>query len=124
MEDLKKDDLAAEMYANDPDDFTDKTEKILTLMLQAGLRKRNGNFDEAIPLWKKALELGSIEAGIQLAKVCEHKLKDIPQAIHYAQASRILADTISNKNSKEKYLQEINHRLNRLSSKLYDGDHH
>lgn len=124
MEDLKKDDLAAEMYANDPDDFTDKTEKILTLMLQAGLRKRNGNFDEAIPLWKKALGLGSIEAGIQLAMVYEHKLKDIPQAIHYAQASRILADTITVKDSKEKFLQGINHRLNRLSGKLYDGDHH
>ncbi len=124
MEDLKKNNLAAEMYANDPDDFTDQEEKILTLMLQAGLHKRNGNFDEVIPLWKKALGLGSIEAGIQLAMFCEHKLKDIPQAIHYTQSSRLLVGRITVKYSKEKYLQEINHRLNRLSGKLYDGDHH
>lgn len=113
MEELKKGELAAEMYANDPDDFTDKEEKILTLMLQAGLHKRNGNFDDAIPLWKKALELGSIEAGIQLSMFYEHKLKDIPQAMHYAQLSKRLGVSIN-----YGHLMEIDHRLHRLYNKL------
>ena len=63
------------MYANDPDDFENKEEKILSLLLQANLYKREKVFDKALPSWEKALKLGSYDAGIQLAMYYEHILR-------------------------------------------------
>ncbi len=117
MEDLHKSKFAEQMYANNPDDFENKEEKILSLLLQANLYKREKVFYKALPLWEKALKLGSYEAGIQLAMYYEHHIKDIPQAIHHAQASKDILDLIENKKLKEKMLKEIDHRMKRLISK-------
>jgi uncharacterized protein YprB with RNaseH-like and TPR domain len=121
MEDLQKNHIVEQMYANDPDEFTNMEEKILTLMLQANLHKRNRDFNKAIPIWEEALELGSFRAGIQLAMFYEHQLNKISQAIYFTQESKRLIDSTEKTHLKEKLLCEINHRLNRLFSKLPGG---
>jgi uncharacterized protein YprB with RNaseH-like and TPR domain len=120
MEDLHKNQLAEQMYANDPDDFENKEEKILSLLLQANLYKREKVFDKALPSWEKALKLGSYDAGIQLAMYYEHYIKDIPQALKYAQESKEIILLLVNKQSRERLLEEIDHRLDRLINKSYN----
>lgn len=83
------------------------------LALQAKKRKE---WDTATRLWKDVLEFGvrnmKIEACIELAKIYEHKIKDIEQAIVYTKKA-IQYSALLNLNLKE----EIEKRMNRLLRK-------
>nr|WP_255654430.1 ribonuclease H-like domain-containing protein [Cohnella sp. REN36] len=59
--------------------------------------KRLGRLDEAASLWLRAAEaaersaLPSVEAHVELAMLYEHRLKDLPQALRYAERALELA---------------------------------
>ena len=114
MESLNRDVIAEELYASDC--FLSSSEEDLTLSLlsRARIHKRNRNYPEALPLWHQVYSLGSIEAGLELAKYYEHIAKDYQQAIVIT--TQLLKQTKSQTHNKVEQRQ-LDHRLNRLLKK-------
>jgi len=81
----------------------------------ANLFKKNRQYSQAIPYWYKAAEMNSIEALIELAKVNEHIMKSYSIAINCCkQALLNEVDSIY----KSTLIQNLDHRLDRLESKV------
>jgi uncharacterized protein YprB with RNaseH-like and TPR domain len=84
----------------------------------AVLQKRRGDFDEAVRLWEKAAAEGHIYAHIEMAKYYEHKRRDVKSAIQWTRSAlehvqqADLAPYV-----RKHWLDEINHRLERLERK-------
>jgi uncharacterized protein YprB with RNaseH-like and TPR domain len=91
---------------------------IQTLSRFASLYRRQGNWDGAIYLWKKAAEQQQIEAYIELAKYYEHNQRDYIEAIKWTQNALELAlKTEINPFERRNLMVELNKRLERLSNK-------
>ena len=52
-------------------------------MDQAGIHKKQGNFDEAIVLWQKAVAFDRLDACEELAKYEEHQQRDYLKAMDW-----------------------------------------
>ncbi|MBD3404313.1 hypothetical protein GF420_15595 [candidate division GN15 bacterium] len=68
--------------------ITETSEKLAgdALLYHSLMLKRSGQMEEAVELWESLLETDSREAytaAIELAKYCEHRLKDCPRALAY-----------------------------------------
>jgi uncharacterized protein YprB with RNaseH-like and TPR domain len=86
--------------------------------------KKHKNWAEAARLWKSIADRGSLKSKliscIELAKIYEHRLKDIDQAIVFAEKALELYGKTSGKekekiNIKEEELEKRLERLNRKS---------
>jgi tetratricopeptide (TPR) repeat protein len=91
---------------------------VQTLSRFASLYRRQGNWDGAIYLWKKAAEQQQIEAYIDLAKYYEHNQRDYNEAIKWTQNALDLAlKTEINPFERRILMMELNKRRERLSNK-------
>ncbi|MBT2707858.1 ribonuclease H-like domain-containing protein [Pseudomonas sp. ISL-84] len=89
--------------------------------------KKHKNWTEAARLWKGTAESGSLKSKliscIELAKIYEHRLKDIDQAIIYAERALELYADLSEKHTERISMkeEEIKKRLERLNRKVPNG---
>jgi hypothetical protein len=82
------------------------------------IHKRQGNLEAAIRLWRKAASRGELYAFVELAKVYEHRLGDIPAALEWTQAAIHLArSSFLTPIQRSRWLPELEHRLARLKRK-------
>ena len=82
------------------------------------LQKRRGDFEQAIRLWEKAAAEGHIYAHIEMAKYCEHKLRNIKSAIRWTRSALDHLQQADLPAYIRKHWQvEIAHRLSRLEKK-------
>ncbi len=96
--------------------------------------KKKGELHTAVQLWKESLQdsdaspAAAIEARVQLAMTYEHRLKDIPLALHYAEqakelALRRLSLARGRDSGKQRaQLNEITKRIDRLRRKAASQD--
>lgn len=83
------------------------------------LFKKQGNFPQAIELWEQAAQNQQIYAHVELAKYCEHTLKDIPKASRWTEtAIGILSDAAYSPIEKARWLPDLEYRQDRLHRKL------
>jgi len=85
----------------------------------ARIYKEAGDFDNAQVFWIEAAFLNDPNACIELAKLNEHFLKKIPEAIQWTLAADLAVDRGNIRNEeKMKLKSELIHRLNRLERKM------
>ena len=84
------------------------------------LQRRRGDLQAAMKLWEKAASDGHVYAHVELAKYHEHRLGDPSTAIGWTKAARQLVqkDESMPVYMRQHWLDEINHRLDRLENKL------
>ncbi len=82
------------------------------------LEKRRNNLEVSIELWQEATKNNEIYAFEELAKVFEHRLKDIAQAIYWTESGLNLLLSLENDPFQRRYWEaQLQHRLERLRRK-------
>jgi len=81
----------------------------------ASIHKKNNDYQLALPLWKKCADMDDIQAKIELAMHYEHRKSDFQEAIHWTLSAQ--SSTSQSSLLKNKYKNELIHRLNRLKQK-------
>lgn len=84
----------------------------------SSLQKRRGDMNEAVRLWEEAAKQGHIYAHVEMAKHCEHRLRDYKSALAWTDSALELVKT----SDLPKYVQnhwkdELAHRRERLKQK-------
>jgi uncharacterized protein YprB with RNaseH-like and TPR domain len=117
-EDLGYFDLADQSYMTCIGLEQPAEQRVKAILCLAALRKRRGDFSNALPLWEQAAGEGCIDAFIELAKYYEHRARDIQAALYWARKAHELISTPRFPSLLSNLWQaEINHRLERLSKK-------
>lgn len=109
--------LAASLYAEGIKSGLPVELELSAIMRFAEFCKRKNNYDEAIILWKKAVNLGSIDACVELAKYYEHHCGDVSLASHYTETALTFLPSVP-LFSIRKQRTEIIHRQGRLLKKM------
>jgi len=104
-------------------DLTDE-ESLEVLKLCSYTYKRRGNWQQAETAWRDIISLSSefiLYPYEELAKYFEHQLKDYSKAIKIVEdaLTRLKKDNYNPEN-KRKWIQELNHRLERIKRKIND----
>jgi uncharacterized protein len=82
------------------------------------LHKKRQDIEAACKLWESAAQAEHIYAHIELAKVCEHQIKDYETAIRWTQAAiDIVGQPKFPVYERQQILPELEHRLERLEGK-------
>jgi hypothetical protein len=85
------------------------------------IHKRKNNLSLAIELLEKAVFYQSLPACIELAKIYEHRLRNIPKAIQWTNSAIQMLGNIQMPASERKELEtELDHRLTRLKKKTME----
>ncbi len=119
QEDLHQWDVAAQLYerglqTNLPEaDFWQAIKRLSTL------QKRRGDLQTALRLWQQAAENNHPFALLELAKHAEHRQKDYPAALAYAQKAQALlaADSSLPSYARQHWQTELQKRISRLLQK-------
>ena len=98
-----------------PEEFFYKTMERYAL-----LHRRNGDWEKASQLWKKAAERGQVFACIELAKYFEHRERNYMEALQWAKKALELLEM-------DRYFlgsggtlgREIEQRIGRLVQRVY-----
>ncbi|MBN1665118.1 MAG: ribonuclease H-like domain-containing protein [Deltaproteobacteria bacterium] len=87
-----------------------------SLKLLSLIHKRAGRWAEAVAVWETMLEHdpGDVFALTELAKWCEHRLRDVHRAEHFVSTALACVETQKGRNS-------LVHRSNRLQKRLHDN---
>jgi uncharacterized protein YprB with RNaseH-like and TPR domain len=89
-----------------------------TLERFAHLRRKQGQLDQAVMLWAKAVEHGHLESCVELAKHFEHSRKDFHTALVWIQKGQELLKTLRlPKYQVQIWVQEFEHRRQRVTAK-------
>ncbi len=117
-EDLRRWDTAARLYerglemALEEDDFWEAVRRLSVL------QKRRGNLEQAVGWWEQAAAQGHIYAHVELAKFYEHRRRDIPAALSWAQSA---LDKLASSNIapyvRAHWQADLERRLARLTGK-------
>jgi TPR repeat protein len=79
------------------------------------IKKRGGDYESAVALWKQAAEQGHIYAFVELAKYFEHRTADYNEAIRWTQAAlQIVSAPTTPFYLRQQWQAELDHRLERL----------
>jgi uncharacterized protein YprB with RNaseH-like and TPR domain len=114
-EDLGQEQEADQLYRRSlehglPDDQLWETVQRLSLM-----KKRSGDYESAVALWKQAAAQGQIYAFVELAKYFEHRTADYNEAMRWAQAAlQIVIAPTTPFYLRQQWQAELEHRLARL----------
>lgn len=85
----------------------------------AAIRRRQGDYQAAVTLWRAAAERGYIYAHVELAKFYEHQHRDFAQAAHWTRlALQLLGGPGCSRSLRLKWQAELKHRLARLERKV------
>jgi hypothetical protein len=115
FEDLGQDEDAAALYRRSlegslPDDQLWETVQRLSL-----LKKRNGDYESALSLWRQAAGQGQLYAHVELAKYYEHHASNYAEALQWTQAAlQIITAPSCPFYVREQWRAELEHRQSRL----------
>ena len=117
-EDLRQWDLAARLLEHGLTHDLTEADFGSALERLSHLQKRRGDLGEAVRLWEQAAQQGHIYAHVELAKHCEHRLRDYDSAMQWVASALELVKT----SELPKYIQkhwkdELAHRNARLKKK-------
>lgn len=118
-EDLGRLDEAVTLYREGlgrplPDDLWDETVYQLSF-----IHKRRGEWEPAMALWRVAAKRGGVYACVELAKVCEHELRDYDNALAWTQrALEVVRAPNFSRVERATWQAELEHRQKRLRAKL------
>ncbi len=125
FEDLGDHETAISLYIHGLEHIDTKNELIpkdiliRSILRLAQIYKRQGDDETASKLWEEAAHFKDIEAYEELAKLHEHRLKNIDQAIKWTdEAIYTLSDPKFNSYEVKYWLPRIKHRSARLQQKL------
>jgi len=117
-EDLGHWDEAARLFERGLELGLDESDFGVTVKRLSILQKKRGDVDQALRLWEAAAGKGHVYAHIEMAKYFEHKARDVKAAIKWAKsARRHVEDTDLPAYIRKHWLDEIDHRLERLERK-------
>ncbi len=77
--------MAFRLYEHSLDQGLPRHIFIQTLQRFAMLHKRQQQWEQALELWKKAVEYDQVDAGVELAKYYEHRQCDYVEALYWTQ---------------------------------------
>lgn len=103
--------LATMLYTIGSDKGQSDSVRLQALLARASQLKREDRSLEALPLWQEATRLGSAFACEELAKVYEHRLKDLPAALRFTEMGLSLLEAEA-----QKQRWDLLHRKTRLLS--------
>lgn len=84
----------------------------------AGLFRRRGDYEAALPLWEQAAADGQVYALVEIAKYYEHRARQVPRAIEYTQrAITLLSAGNTSDFERSRWEPLLAHRLARLEGK-------
>ncbi len=113
--DQKQMDHAIELYENGLKHDLPQDIVLDALMRFAAIYKRQNEMEKALPLWERAVELGSIDACEELAKYYEHQCKEYETAMKWVNEGFSCAKKAKlSKYHQQKRDGELQHRLERL----------
>ncbi|UCD41538.1 MAG: ribonuclease H-like domain-containing protein, partial [Chloroflexota bacterium] len=117
-EDMGEIDAAAECFAQGLEYNLPTNIRKQAVFRWSIMEKRRSNYDQSIQLWRNAAENQEIYAYEELAKVYEHKLKDLSQALYWTElAISILDSSVFPRLERNLWMHKFEHRLNRLQRK-------
>jgi uncharacterized protein YprB with RNaseH-like and TPR domain len=124
FEDLGKWDLAAQLYERGLQEHLPEGDFSQAVQRLAFLQRRRGDLAAALTLWEQAAALGHIYAHVELAKHFEHRQRDPATAMQWALRARELAQKDDSLPAyiRKHWLEEVNHRLERLEKKSKKGN--
>jgi len=117
MESLDREVIAEQLYASEHILASTDQGLMLSLLSRAHIFKRNKKWEDAVPLWQQACDLGSEEAALELAKYYEHIAKDYAKALETTNG--LLQQVRSNDAElvNKEIITQLEHRQNRLLKK-------
>jgi uncharacterized protein YprB with RNaseH-like and TPR domain len=116
-EDLDHWDEAARLFERGLESGLDESDFGVAVRRLSILQKKRGDIVQAIQLWEQAAKQGHIYAHIELAKYFEHKKRDPQAALQWAKSARMEAERAEPAYVRKHWLEEIDHRLERLERK-------
>lgn len=102
----------------------DLPEELLSEVVKrlAYIRKRRGEYQEAIALWVEAANQKKVYAHLELAKYFEHYTRDYEEAARWTIAALELVTSLDFPSvARQEWLADLEHRLSRLHRKLGRG---
>lgn len=119
FEDLGKWDQASQLYERGLQESLPEADFGQAVRRLSTLQRRRGDLEAALALWEKAANDGHIYAHIELAKHHEHRQRDPVTAMRWALSARDLVQKDENLPvyMRKHWLDEVNHRLERLEKK-------
>lgn len=123
FEDLNRPDDAARLYERGLKTELPEPDFWQAVRRLAGLQKRRGDLETALKLWEQAAAEGHVYAHIELAKYYEHTRKDPASALGWTLTAieRIRHDRLMPAYMKKHWMDELEHRQERLETKLARG---
>ena len=96
---------------------------ITALKTLASMYKQQGRYESALDFWQIASQMDDFEASIELAKYCEHSLRDYSKALLWTEtAHSILIKREYHQYQDNQFLNEIEKRKIRLHLKAEKGN--
>jgi hypothetical protein len=119
FEDLGKWDQAAQLYERGLQEQLPEGDFSQAVRRLAILQRRRGDLTAARALWEQAAGDGHIYAHIELAKHHEHRERDAATAMRWTLSARDLVEKNASlpEYIRRYWLEEVNHRLERLEKK-------
>jgi len=118
FEDLNHWDEAARLYERGLEMGLAESDFPVAVKRLSILQKRRGDLNQAVKLWHEAASKHHVYAQIELSKHYEHKLRDVKNALEWANVARNEVEKADLPEYVRKHwLSEIDHRLKRLRRK-------
>ena len=114
---------AAELYERSLD-MGDLPEEFFFKYLErfALLRRKTGDWENAVSLWQKAAAHGQVNACIELSKYYEHRVRNYTEALAWARkALEILDDHRYYEGPRKAAERDLSHRIGRLYQRVYNA---
>jgi uncharacterized protein YprB with RNaseH-like and TPR domain len=115
FEDLRQDENAAGLYRRSLEQGLPDDQLWDTVQRLSFIKKRNGDYETALTLWKQAAGEGQIYAYVELAKYYEHQAREIENALYWTQgALQIVSAPSCPFYLRQEWQDDLEHRQARL----------
>ena len=115
FEDMGQEEEAAQLYYRSLEQDLPDEQLWETVQRLSFIKKRSGDFESALALWKQAAAQGQIYAHVELAKYYEHQSGDYEEASRWTQAAlEIISAPSCPFYLREQWQGELEHRQARL----------
>lgn len=118
FEDLGDWDSAARLFERGLEMELSEADFASAVQRLARLQKRRGDLDEALRLWEEAAKRGHIYAHVEMAKHCEHRLRDYTSALAWSESAlKLVKNSDLPKYAQKHWQEELFRRRERLRQK-------
>jgi uncharacterized protein YprB with RNaseH-like and TPR domain len=118
FEDLGKWDTAAQLYERGLEQSLPEADFWQAVRRLSILQRRRGDLADSVRLWEKAAAKGHVYAFVEMAKHCEHRLRDYPAALEWTRkAMKRVGEQELPRYEYKHWMEELKHRQERLEGK-------